>query len=191
MEHIMADYIDNGIGLESTSANDIEHFAPFVSTHSLDGDECVKLINVSFLLNEKKSHNLFSFLLPFLFYQRENVNCLFALPKPKKSDQQNSKEKRQLVSATALCFAFMLAEIVGGYLAGSLAIMSDAAHLLSDCISFIVALTAIGLANKSSDNCMTFGYKRIGNMMKFQFNLTCFFFFVSFSIHRIQLCFLV
>lgn len=40
--------------------------------------------------------------------------------------------------------------------------MSDAAHLLSDCISFIVALLAIIWAKKSPDNHMTFGYKRIG-----------------------------
>lgn len=54
------------------------------------------------------------------------------------------------------------AEIMGGYMAGSLAIMSDAAHLLSDCISFIVALLAIIWAKKSPDNYMTFGYRRIG-----------------------------
>lgn len=40
--------------------------------------------------------------------------------------------------------------------------MSDAAHLLSDCISFIVALLAIVWAKKSPDNQMTFGYKRVG-----------------------------
>lgn len=54
------------------------------------------------------------------------------------------------------------AEILGGYIAGSLAIMSDAAHLLSDCISFIVALMAICVSKKSPDNYMTFGYKRVG-----------------------------
>lgn len=62
-----------------------------------------------------------------------------------------------------LLFALnQFAEILGGYLAGSLAIMSDAAHLLSDCISFIVALLAIVWAKKSPNNHMTFGYKRIG-----------------------------
>lgn len=57
---------------------------------------------------------------------------------------------------------FQFAEILGGYFAGSLAIMTDAAHLLSDCISFIVALLAICLSKKSPDNYMTFGYKRFG-----------------------------
>lgn len=40
--------------------------------------------------------------------------------------------------------------------------MSDAAHLLSDCISFVVALLAIVWARKSPDSHMTFGYRRIG-----------------------------
>lgn len=59
-------------------------------------------------------------------------------------------------------FLFQIAEIIGGYLAGSLAIITDAAHLLSDCISFIVAIIAIYLSKKRPDNRMSFGYKRAG-----------------------------
>lgn len=54
----------------------------------------------------------------------------------------------------------MIAELIGGYTAGSLAIITDAAHLLSDCISFIVALLALWLSKKPADNKMSFGYKR-------------------------------
>lgn len=57
-----------------------------------------------------------------------------------------------------------IAELIGGYYAGSLAIMSDAAHLLSDCVSFIVAIIAIWWARKPSDDKMSFGYKRLGKM---------------------------
>lgn len=53
-----------------------------------------------------------------------------------------------------------IAEIIGGYMAGSLAIMADAAHLLSDCVSFIVALLAIWMSRRPPDARMTFGYKR-------------------------------
>lgn len=49
-------------------------------------------------------------------------------------------------------------------MAGSLAIMADAAHLLSDCISFIVSLVAIWMSNKPPDHRMTFGYKRAGKL---------------------------
>lgn len=54
----------------------------------------------------------------------------------------------------------MIAELIGGYTAGSLAIITDAAHLLSDCISFIVALLALWLSKKPADDKMSFGYKR-------------------------------
>ena len=40
--------------------------------------------------------------------------------------------QRKLLLGTLLCFLFMLAEIVGGFLAHSLAVMTDAAHMLSD-----------------------------------------------------------
>lgn len=45
-------------------------------------------------------------------------------------------------------------------MAGSLAVVADAAHLLTDCIGFIVAMVAISIAKKSPDNRMTFGYLR-------------------------------
>ena len=40
--------------------------------------------------------------------------------------------QRQLTRAIVICFVFMVVEVIGGYMAGSLAIMTDAAHLLSD-----------------------------------------------------------
>ncbi|XP_058449801.1 proton-coupled zinc antiporter SLC30A2 isoform X2 [Malaya genurostris] len=55
----------------------------------------------------------------------------------------------------------MLAEFVGGYLSGSLAIMTDAAHLMSDCISFLIAVISIWISNKPPDGKMSFGYRRI------------------------------
>lgn len=45
---------------------------------------------------------------------------------------------RQLSLAIVLCFVFMIAETVGGYFSGSIAIMTDAAHLLSDVTSLVI-----------------------------------------------------
>lgn len=56
--------------------------------------------------------------------------------------------------------SFQVAELVGGLMAGSLAVVTDAAHLLTDCIGFVVAMVAISIAKKSPDRRMTFGYKR-------------------------------
>ena len=40
--------------------------------------------------------------------------------------------QRKLLIGTGMCFLFMLAEIAGGLIAHSLAVMTDAAHMLSD-----------------------------------------------------------
>lgn len=48
-------------------------------------------------------------------------------------------------------------------MAGSLAIMTDAAHLASDCVSFVIGLLAIWISSRPPDHNMSFGYKRIGN----------------------------
>ncbi len=55
--------------------------------------------------------------------------------------------KRKLLIGAGLCTCFMLAEIVGGFLAGSLAVMTDAAHMLSDVAGCALARPAIHTAN--------------------------------------------
>jgi zinc transporter 2 len=54
------------------------------------------------------------------------------------------------------------AEVVGGYLAGSLAIMTDAAHLLSDFVGFLVSLFSIWLGSRTPTRRFSFGYYRAG-----------------------------
>ncbi|KAF9793919.1 hypothetical protein SFRURICE_003439 [Spodoptera frugiperda] len=51
-------------------------------------------------------------------------------------------------------------ELIGGYLAGSLSVMSDAAHMLSDCGGFALALLAFHCAKRRPDVHMSYGYKR-------------------------------
>lgn len=52
-------------------------------------------------------------------------------------------------------------ELTGGYLAGSLAIMSDAAHLITDSLTFVIGAVGITWAKRAPDSTMTFGYKRV------------------------------
>lgn len=54
----------------------------------------------------------------------------------------------------------MVAELVGGYVSGSLAIMTDAAHLLSDVAGFLVSLCALGLSKRRASPVMSYGYHR-------------------------------
>lgn len=54
----------------------------------------------------------------------------------------------------------MAGEIVGGYMAHSLAIMTDAAHMLSDVAGFMISYAAIYLGGKPASFSMSFGYAR-------------------------------
>jgi solute carrier family 30 (zinc transporter), member 2 len=56
-------------------------------------------------------------------------------------EHQRKMVLRRLYIATALCSMFLIVEVIGGWLAGSLAILSDAAHLFADLASFSVAST--------------------------------------------------
>ncbi|KAG8228844.1 hypothetical protein J437_LFUL008340 [Ladona fulva] len=67
---------------------------------------------------------------------------------------------KPLLAATLLCVIFMITEFVGGYLASSLAVMTDAAHLLSDFVGFLVSLFAIWLSRSPPNKRLSFGYHR-------------------------------
>ena len=68
--------------------------------------------------------------------------------------------KRKLLIGTALCFAFMLAEVAGGILAHSLAVMTDAAHMLSDVAGFLVSVLSLILSSRKATPQFSFGYHR-------------------------------
>ena len=68
--------------------------------------------------------------------------------------------RHTLIKVSIFCFAFMCAEIVGGYLANSLAIMTDAAHLLSDLASFLVSIMALVVSQKAPTSALSFGFHR-------------------------------
>ena len=69
-------------------------------------------------------------------------------------------DRRYLKAALALIAAFMLGEVVVGVLAKSLALISDAGHMLTDAASLVLALVAMGLAARPAKGALTFGFKR-------------------------------
>ncbi|XP_023032172.1 zinc transporter 2 isoform X2 [Drosophila willistoni] len=77
-----------------------------------------------------------------------------------RSEGVDVKARRKLIIASILCLVFMIAEIVGGYLSNSLAIATDAAHLLTDFASFMISLFAIWIAGRPSTQRMSFGWYR-------------------------------
>ena len=72
----------------------------------------------------------------------------------------NSRAKKKLVFVCLICFIFMGIEFVGGVWAHSLAIMTDAAHLLSDLAGFVISIIALQYAKQAANNSYTFGYYR-------------------------------
>ncbi|KAG7509603.1 zinc transporter 3 [Solea senegalensis] len=68
--------------------------------------------------------------------------------------------RKKLYIASAVCLVFMIGEVIGGYLAHSLAIMTDAAHLLTDFGSMLVSLFSLWISSRPPTKTMNFGWHR-------------------------------
>jgi cobalt-zinc-cadmium efflux system protein len=69
-------------------------------------------------------------------------------------------ERAALKTALALILCFMVVEVTVGVLASSLALLSDAAHMLTDATALAVALLAARLASRPPAGAMTYGLGR-------------------------------
>ena len=70
------------------------------------------------------------------------------------------KNERKIAFAALLTGGFMFAEVIGGVVSGSLALIADAGHMLADFASLILAWFAIRLARKPADWKLTYGFDR-------------------------------
>ena len=75
-------------------------------------------------------------------------------------DHARVDSRRALAIALALTAGFTVVEVVGGIAAGSLALLADAVHMLSDNVAIALSLVAVWLAAKPSTPERTYGYKR-------------------------------
>src|SRR5207302_10246084 len=66
-------------------------------------------------------------------------------------------DRRSLVLALVLISGFMVIEIVAGVLASSLALLSDAGHMLTDAAALAIAIAAARLATRPAYGAMTYG----------------------------------
>lgn len=73
---------------------------------------------------------------------------------------QGSSNKRALTLALGLTGAFLIVEVIAGVLTGSLALISDAAHMFTDTAGLAIALAAIRIGERPADSRRTFGYQR-------------------------------
>jgi cobalt-zinc-cadmium efflux system protein len=68
--------------------------------------------------------------------------------------------RRQLRAALAITAAFLLVEVIGGLISGSLALLADAAHMFTDVAALLMAFAAMTLADRSATKRYTFGFYR-------------------------------
>lgn len=109
-------------------------------------------------------------------------------------DREREKKlaKKRLYIVSAVCLVFMVGEIlgvwpflligcnacfkdrwwinmsglcIGGYFAGSLAVMTDAAHLLVDLTSFIISLCSLWLSSRPATRTLNYGWHRAGKLL--------------------------
>jgi cobalt-zinc-cadmium efflux system protein len=75
-------------------------------------------------------------------------------------DARREDSRRRMWIALAINLGLLAAEAIGGILTGSLAVLADAGHVLSDAGSIVLALIAVRLASLPAAGRRTFGYQR-------------------------------
>lgn len=75
--------------------------------------------------------------------------------------ERRTRNTRRLLLALVLTSGYMLAEVVGGWLSGSLALLADAGHMLSDSAANALSLFAIWIASRKADAQKTYGFYRM------------------------------
>ena len=68
--------------------------------------------------------------------------------------------RARLVVAICIVAVFLVVEVVGAVISGSLALLADAGHMLSDLVGLVVALVAIVIAARPATDRQTYGYQR-------------------------------
>lgn len=73
------------------------------------------------------------------------------------ADESNLK---RVMIALVLTGTFMLVEVIGGIISGSLALLADAGHMLTDTMALALAAMAFHVSKRPPDGKLTFGYQR-------------------------------
>jgi len=75
-------------------------------------------------------------------------------------DHGHSANRNRLLIAIGIVAAVLVVQVVGAWLSGSLALLADAGHMLSDLTGLVVALMATIVAARPATDRQTFGYRR-------------------------------
>ncbi|HSW70036.1 MAG TPA: cation diffusion facilitator family transporter [Gammaproteobacteria bacterium] len=88
-----------------------------------------------------------------------------------------------LFAALILTSSFLIAEIIGGIMTSSLALISDAAHMLTDAVALAIALAAIRIGRRPIDAKRTYGYYRF-EILAASFNAILLFLIAAYVIYE-------
>ena len=72
----------------------------------------------------------------------------------------DGKNQRKVLIAAIITSTYMLVEIIGGWWVGSLALMADGVHMLTDAVALLIAWWGFQVAKRPPDRDYTFGYQR-------------------------------
>lgn len=104
--------------------------------------------------------------------------------------QVHSSDQKMLIAMMSMVGVFALCEWVGGTWSGSLALLSDAFHMLSDFIALLVGLMAMRLALREKSRSKSYGWQRagvIGALMNGVFLMSACIFILTDAIARLAL----
>jgi cobalt-zinc-cadmium efflux system protein len=79
---------------------------------------------------------------------------------------------RRVIIALLLTGAFMIVEVIGGIISGSLALLADAGHMLTDTMALALAAVAFHVSRRPADTKLTYGYQRFQILAAFVNGLT-------------------
>ncbi len=83
------------------------------------------------------------------------------------SPQADNGNARRLLLAFLITAGFMVVEVIGGLISGSLALLADAGHMLTDAAALLFALMAVHFARRPPNSRHTFGWLRLTTLAAF------------------------
>jgi len=121
-------------------------------------------------LSEFSVVGVFSLLVPYI-----DRNCQFLMHDHSHPGHSHiPRNERRIGIAAILTGVFMLAEVAGGVISGSLALIADAGHMLTDFASLVLAWFAFRLARRPADWKRTYGFDRFAVLAAFINGLSLF-----------------
>jgi cobalt-zinc-cadmium efflux system protein len=107
-------------------------------------------------------------------HNHEHASCDHSGAGHSHAPKVNESNRRRVGFAAILTGLFMIAEVVGGVVSGSLALLADAGHMLTDFAALAMAWGAFQIAKRPANWRLSYGYDRVSILVAFVNGLTLF-----------------